>query len=530
MINEKIEFYYSRSKLYSGFALTLLLGFFGVSIMIYANRSGDLFFGLIGFLNAVTFFVLAISNILKLSRDYPYIRITDEYIQIDSFTRSEITIYLEEIEHIRAGELQLQPLIEIEVYDQDKFFKNLSFHNKFRLFMNTFQAVSIITITTRVLEKEEQTRLIDALNLAIEEIRGIEGGPSIPYIVTEQNKDQFEPGDLVQEYEFKPKIDRSMDGQYLAESYKSSFKFFKISFIAIYWLFALGGGYLLYILASLFLYPLAKMPFDYWIGFRMKHMYSDPRMLGSRNHKISSFILGLLLFQSSVFVAPVGLIFLLARKKSSESDSINLPIKSAFKKIKKEKLAMGRKERNKSILMLILGIAAVFFKPMDILDPFEKYPIWFFTLLPLRVLISQIIAIVRIKIYEKKKKLLLFVNFSIGTIFLLLFLLILLSNPGDDLSIYALFLLIAMTNFLNPFTSGLTEKGVYYRHFNIRNFFGYKPVFYEYKELSSLDFEMGGKEIKLLIHANILKPRSKKALVFSLKDMTAINRMINEFN
>ncbi len=37
---------------------------------------------------------------------------------------------------------------------------------------------------------------------------------------------------------------------------------------------------------------------------------------------------------------------------------------------------MDRKERNKSILMIIVGVLAIFIKPMDILDLFEKYPFW----------------------------------------------------------------------------------------------------------------------------------------------------------
>ena len=99
MKNQKKEFYFARNKLYIILIVSLAFVFLGVSMLIFGKRSGDVFFAFLGILTAATFFVLFIANILKLSRDYPYIRITDEYIQLDSYTRSEITVYFEEIDH-----------------------------------------------------------------------------------------------------------------------------------------------------------------------------------------------------------------------------------------------------------------------------------------------------------------------------------------------------------------------------------------------------------------------------------------------
>lgn len=45
------------------------------------------------------------ANILKMFRGYPYIIITEEYIQLDPFTKSEVTIYFSDIENIKISEV-----------------------------------------------------------------------------------------------------------------------------------------------------------------------------------------------------------------------------------------------------------------------------------------------------------------------------------------------------------------------------------------------------------------------------------------
>lgn len=526
MLNQKIELYHSRPKLLIGMIVSFLFMLFGIFIIGFSYTGGDIFFTGIGLLMAVLFGVFTFSNMLKLNRDYPYLIITDEYIQFDSFTRSEIIIYIDEIDHIRVSTRNLRSFIEIEVTNKKEFFKGLSFHNKIRLFMNFFEGVSFTTIITNSLEKEEQIQLIDALNLIIKKKREEETGHSSLYIVTEHNKEQYRGEALKQKYEFKPKVDRIIDVSYFFKSYKRSFTFFKVSFIGIYWLLSLGNGYLLYIISSLVLFPIAKVPLDYFFGFRMDQMYNDPMVFGSNRHQRDKAIIGFVLFQTSVFVAPFGFLFLIIRHKTTkQSKEINLSRRNAIKSAVKEKLDMDRRQRNKNVLMIIVGILAINFNFIEVLDLIEKYTGWFFCLPPLAILISQIVAIKRIEVHGKKKKLPLFIYFLLGLIFSFISFIM-----REELTVSLLFLLVALTNFLSPFTYGLTKKGLYYKQFRIRTFAGYRPVYCKYKDLSSIDFQRDGNEIKVFFSGTVFKSYSKKTLVFSLKDMTAVNKIINEFN
>src|SRR5699024_12282038 len=92
------------------------------------------------FVIALTILVIFISftfaNILKLIRNYPFIMITDNYIQLQPHTKSEATIYFTDINHIKVTEQSFQKNIEIVLNNEQAYFKQLSLHNKTRLFMN----------------------------------------------------------------------------------------------------------------------------------------------------------------------------------------------------------------------------------------------------------------------------------------------------------------------------------------------------------------------------------------------------------
>src|SRR5699024_5618860 len=68
--------------------------------------------------------------ILNVLRRQPYVTITNTYLQIDPQTKSEVTIYFDNIESIQVSENNFQKIIEIYIYDESAFFDQLSTHNK----------------------------------------------------------------------------------------------------------------------------------------------------------------------------------------------------------------------------------------------------------------------------------------------------------------------------------------------------------------------------------------------------------------
>ncbi|GIO23670.1 STM3941 family protein [Oceanobacillus sp. J11TS1] len=169
MIENKIEFYHSKGKLFLGIIFSLLLVVFGTLIMYIAYiEEAILIIALALFIIVLSSF-FTIANILKIIRGYPYITITDEYLQLDSSTKSEVTIYFTDIEYIKVSEVSFQSIFEIVLYDEGDYFAQLSFHNKARLCMNRVTGFSLFTINPKATRKQDRSRLLETLDLIMQQ-------------------------------------------------------------------------------------------------------------------------------------------------------------------------------------------------------------------------------------------------------------------------------------------------------------------------------------------------------------------------
>src|SRR5699024_3736184 len=99
----------------------------------------------------------------------PYIIITEEYIQLDPYTKSEETIYYEDIKHMTVSEFSFQTMVEIILYDEDARFAQLSLHNKIRLCMNRVFGFTLFTINHKAIRKFERPELLEILHLVVQE-------------------------------------------------------------------------------------------------------------------------------------------------------------------------------------------------------------------------------------------------------------------------------------------------------------------------------------------------------------------------
>lgn len=302
----KIEFYHSKGMLFLGIIFSLLLVAFDTLMLYIAYTEESILIIALALFIIILFSFFGVANILKMIRGYPYITITDEYLQLDSFTKSEVTIYFTDIDYIKVSEVSFQRIFEIVLDDEDDYFYQLSFHNKMRLFMNRLTGFSLFTINVKAVRKRERTALLKMLDLIMQQKRNGEA----PIIETAHK--QYDETDFIEKYNPTPPINRSINRSYFLKSYGYGFIIFAVSFIFFYLLISRNDDYLFYIIVSLILYPFAKVLIDWLFGFKLRHKLDKQKGF---TYYIESLIymFDFLLFHVSFFIAPIGILFLLIR-------------------------------------------------------------------------------------------------------------------------------------------------------------------------------------------------------------------------
>lgn len=248
--------------------------------------------------------------ILKIVRSHPYITITNTYLQIDPQTKSEVTIYFDNIESIQVSESNLQKIIEIAIYDESVFFDQLSTHNKIRLGPNAWFGFKTFTIGYNAIRRRERPQLLAALDNIMAYKKG---QTTEDFAITDiSNKPVDSKKDFMKKYDPEPLAPLVIDGNYFKKAYGYSVFIFVIMFILFYLLIDGSNGYLAYIIASFFLFPFAKVLFD-WIGvYKFRQKLEKQKGATYYLHQIEIFF-DAILFHVSIFVAPIGLLFLLIR-------------------------------------------------------------------------------------------------------------------------------------------------------------------------------------------------------------------------
>ena len=306
MIENKIEFYHAKGKLFLGSIFSLLLVGFGTLLVYIAYIEESVLIMALALFIIVLFSFFGVANILKMIRGYPYIAVTDEYLQLDPFTKSEVTIYFTDIDYIKVSEVSFQSIIEIILDDEDDYFYQLSFHNKMRLFMNRVTGFSLFTISAKVVRKQERSELLEVLDFIVQ--RKLNNGTPIIETAHKQNDET----DFMEKYSPTPPINRSINRSYFLKSYGHGLILFAVSFIFFYLLISGNNNYLFYIIVSFILYPFAKVLIDWLFGFKLRHRLDKQKGFTYYIDTLM-YMFDLLLFHVSLFIAPVGMLFLLIR-------------------------------------------------------------------------------------------------------------------------------------------------------------------------------------------------------------------------
>lgn len=301
-----MTFYHSKGKLFLGVIVSLLFVALGVLIVNLAYIEESILFFALSLFIIVLFSFFAVANLLKLIRGYPYIMIMDEYIQLDSFTKSEVNIYFTDIESLKVSETSFQPIVEIVLYDADDYFAQLSFHNKVRLCMNRVTGFSLFTISAKAVPKQERPALLETLDYVMRQKLNNES------VSIEAAQKQNVETDFMEKYDPTPPINRSIDRSYFLKSYGYGFFIFAISFVLFYLLISRNNGYLFYIIVSFILYPFARVLIDWMFGFKLRHALDKQKGFTYYFEQLK-YMLDFALFHVSLFVAPIGILFLLIR-------------------------------------------------------------------------------------------------------------------------------------------------------------------------------------------------------------------------
>lgn len=318
MENQEQAFYFSKTRMFVGLIfLFVILAFFAM-VTIFIIRDGQVqeegVLFVVMLITSVLLCVFVGAGLLKLFRPYPYLLITEDAIRIDPFTKSEANILLDDIAYLKVSEFSFQKIVEIVLYNEAYHFSQLSLFNKIRLGLNRMTGHSVFMINIKVVRKNQRDALFVALDYLIQQKYEAEQslGAEETSVTTEKTTEVVGQEEFIEKYDPTPPVDRTIDRTYFLKAYGYSLFIFALSFILFYWLITKSSGYLVYIMVSLLLFPFAKGLIDSIFGFSLRHKIDKQKGVTYYFDQLL-FMFDVLLFHSSVFIGPVGILFLLIR-------------------------------------------------------------------------------------------------------------------------------------------------------------------------------------------------------------------------
>lgn len=311
-MENQMNFYYVKWRLFLGVIFSLLFVALGVFLLLLTPYS--LVIIILALFITVLFSFFFAGNLLKLLRGHPYIIITDEYMLLDPYTKSEVTIYFTDISRIEVSQASFQNIIEIVLRDEDDYFAGLSFHNKVRLFMNRKFQFSLFTIRSSFVRKKERSTLLKALDIIIRKKFNPEEVDSVTETVKKEDKEipVKKEKDFMTKYDPAPPVDRTFDRSYFLRAYGYSLYLFILFFVLVYLLITRDNFYLFYIFISFIFYPFANVLMDWLFRFKLRHALDKQKGIPIYFEQLLYFF-DFIVFHVSLFVAPIGILFLLIR-------------------------------------------------------------------------------------------------------------------------------------------------------------------------------------------------------------------------
>lgn len=310
MQETSLHFYYFKIRLIVQVLLffPFMIGSYYIAYIGFTELS--LYPILLGLFTSILVSCVWGAAVLKLFRNKPYVTITNTYIRLDPQTKSEVTLYYDDIKFIDISEASFQKLIKIFVYDEKTLFKQLSLHNKIRLGPNALFGFKPFSIAYNSIRKRDRPQLLATLDkiMAYKENQTSEN-----LIINDINHEPVDSQQYYMErYGLEPPTGLIIDKDYFKKAFGYSAFIFLIMFILFYVLLDFRNGYLSYIIVSFFTFPFAKVLID-WMGvYKLRQKLEQQEGFTYYFYQIKYF-LDALLFHASYLIAPFGLLFLLIR-------------------------------------------------------------------------------------------------------------------------------------------------------------------------------------------------------------------------
>src|SRR5699024_5873917 len=199
MTEENRKFYYAKGRMLLGLIISPIFLALGGLMLLLAFIDKSIFIFFLALTILAIFGSFTVANILKLIRKYPFIMITDNYIQLHPHTKSEATIYFTDINHIKVTEQSFQKNIEIVLNN-----KQLSLYNKTILIINSVFNFSLYTFNIKFIKKEQRTESLQLLDFIIE--TKYEDNSTGSEKLTKENIES----EFMEKYDPSPPIDKSV--------------------------------------------------------------------------------------------------------------------------------------------------------------------------------------------------------------------------------------------------------------------------------------------------------------------------------
>src|SRR5699024_7467090 len=207
----------------------------------------------------------------------------------------------------------------------------------------------------KVIRRRERPQLLAALD----NIMTYKNGQTTEdFAITDiSNKQVDSQQDFMEKYDPEPLAPLVIDSNYFKKAYGYSFIIFLFMFVLFYLLIDGNNGFLAYIIINFFLYPFAKVFFD-WMGvYKFRQKLEKQKGVTYYFHQLKYF-LDAILFYVSMYIAPIGLLFLLIR---------NIDKKAKSYEKKKNNMGLSSFSVRGWIIFIIGVIVAIYLLPENVL-------------------------------------------------------------------------------------------------------------------------------------------------------------------
>lgn len=315
---QKQAFYFSNWRLFLGLIIiapiTAFTGFLSLAMLAEGQTKDDgMLFAIVLLVTLVLGFFLGVA-LLKIIRGNPYIIIEGASICLDPYTKSEARIHIDDILSINMKEVSLNKMIEIRLREEGQHFQQLSFFNKIRLGLNPVTGFTLYNVNTSMIRKSQREDFLLAIDQFIqqnedfisptavfEDLKIVETQPQVT------NKKEF-----IQKYDPEATVDKTIDGRYFLKAYGYGLFIFGLFFVLFYFMMNQNNNYLVYLIISFITFPFAKVLIDAMYGFTFRHKIDKQQGVTYYFSQLL-FFHDVILFHTSLFLAPIGLLFLLIR-------------------------------------------------------------------------------------------------------------------------------------------------------------------------------------------------------------------------